>query len=421
MRIAGFFILTIFFPAFAHAAPPTLTTYTISHNTIYPSATSESGFATTTSIDIAFSESVKASIKIMSTSIATSKSLYSSSSVTNPAPKVWDGTNTAGAFVSDGTYTILISATSTTTGLSMTDSSKTITVAVPDTTPPEADDTKVSTAANSASPEYLPIPVLRIFAGTNRTVSSGADTTFTAIVYDSKGNKRDEALVRWSFGDGMQRTGASVLHAYYDPGEYAAVVRATTPDGGNARSEMIITVKSAGIRIVSVSPRGITLANDDSRTLDLSLWRLAMGGREFKIPVDTQILAGRTILFPSRVIDLPITDSASLLYPSGEVASLYPKASTVSHSQPTVPVMGYREVQTVDPIISTRTNVQSYDAEVRAPATATKLAAAGAALPPALLESAPLADTRASSFFRSPWTLSFLGVLILAGTAFILL
>lgn len=417
MRVAGFFILAFLLPTFAHAAPPTLTTYTVSPDTIYPSATAGSVLATTTSIDIAFSESVKASIKILSASGATVKSLYSSTSVTNPSPKVWDGTNTAGASVADGTYTILISATSTATGLSMSDSSKTITVAAPDTTSSAESDTTTLAAASGSPPEYIPIPTLRIFAGGNRTVSSGADTPFVAVVYDGKGNRRDEALVRWSFGDGMQRTGASVLHAYYDPGEYVAVVHVSTLDGGDARSEMVITVKSAGIRIVSVSPRGITLANDDSRTLDLSLWRLAMGGKEFKIPTDTQILAGRTILFPSRVIDLPITDSASLLYPSGEVASAYPKASMVSRPQPPVPVMSYREVQTVDPIISTRTNVQSHDEEVRAPATATELAAAGAAFPPA----APPADTRASSFLRSPWTLSFLGIMTLAGGAFILL
>ncbi len=419
MRIAGFLILAIFLPAFAQAAPPTLTAYTISHDTLYPSATTESGLATTTSIDIAFSESVKASIKILSSSGSMIKSLYSSSGVINPAPKVWDGTNTAGAFAADGTYTILISATSTATGLSMVDSSKTITVATSDTTSSDESGAAPLAAASGSPPEYIPVPALRIFASGNRTVSSGADTPFVAVVYDGKGNRRDEALVRWSFGDGMQRTGASVLHAYYDPGEYVAIVHVTTSDGGDARSEMIVTVKNAGIRIVSVSPRGITLANDDSRTLDLSLWRLAMGGREFKIPADTQILAGRTILFPSRVIDLPITDSAALLYPSGEVASAYSKVPAVSHPQPPAPVVSYKQIQTVDPIISTRTNVQPHDEEVRAPAAPIELGAAGAALSPD--KSVPAADTKLSGLFRSPWTLSFLGVMALAGGAFILL
>ena len=55
-------------------------------------------------------------------------------------------------------------------------------------------------------------------------------------------------MITWSFGDGMRRTGASVYHKYYDSGEYAVVARATTSDGGDARSEIIMTVKNAGIK-----------------------------------------------------------------------------------------------------------------------------------------------------------------------------
>ncbi|MCX6787557.1 MAG: PKD domain-containing protein [Candidatus Kaiserbacteria bacterium] len=420
MRIVGLFALAIFLPAFAHAAPPTLTTYTVSHDTIYPSATVSSGLATTTVIDTAFSEAVKVSIKIVSASGATIKSLYSSSSVTNPAPKVWDGTNVAGAFVAEGTYSIVIAATSTATGISMTDASKTITISAPDAVQSDASDTATASASDTP-PEYIPIPTLRIFAGTDRTVSSGADTPFIAVVYDGKGNKRDEALVRWSFGDGMQKTGANVLHAYYDPGEYIAVVHVSTSDGGDARSELLVTVRDAGIRIAAVSSRGITLVNDDSRTLDLSLWRLSMGGQEFKIPADTQILAGHTLIFSSRIIELPIADSASLLYPNGEVAATSPSGmATVSEDrQPPVPVVSYKKVQTVEPIISTRTKVQSHDEEVRAPAVTTELAAVGAALPPG--KSVPVTDTKLSGLFHSPWTFSFLSVMTLAGGAFIFL
>src|SRR3989344_3770595 len=313
MRIIGLFALTVFFPAFAHASPPTLITYTVSQGTISPSATAGSGFATTTSIDSAFSEQVKVSIKIISAVGATVKSLFSSAGVTNPTPKIWDGTNTVGTFASNGTYTVLISATSTVTSLTMTDSSKTIIVASSgDSGSSDSDSdtptTTTTTATNGAPPEYIPIPTLRIVTGGDRTVSSGADTPFTAVVYDGKGNKRDDALVTWFFGDGMRRTGANVYHSYYYSGEYIAVVHVSTSDGGNALKEMIITVEDASIKITSVSARGISLTNNDSRTLDLSLWRLSMGGKEFKIPADTQILAGRTILFPSQVIELPIAD-----------------------------------------------------------------------------------------------------------------
>ena len=271
-----------------------------------------------------------------------------------------------------------------------------------------ASSTPESTTASQsgAPPEYIPIPTLRIITGGDRTVSSGADTAFTAVVYDGRGNKRDDAMITWSFGDGMRRTGASVYHKYYDSGEYAAVVRATTSDGGDARSEIIMTVKNAGIKISSVSSRGITLANTDSRTLDISLWRLSMGEQEFKIPEDTQILAGRMTLFPSQIIQLPISNTASLLYPSGEVATTYPVV------QPSVPAASYEKVQKVEQIISANTNIQTNDEAVNAPAAANELAAAGAALP---LASLPRAD----SIFRSPGFLGLLGVIALAGSAFI--
>ena len=421
MRIIGLIALLFLSPAYAQAAAPTLTAYTVSHDTIYPSASVESGLATTTSIDIEFSEQVKASIKIMSASGVKVRTLYpisgsSSGPVTNPTPKIWNGLNDAGTRVSEGVYTILISATSTATSLTMTDSSKTITVASADTTPPAP-----QASSSSAPPEYIPIPTLQIITSSTRTVSSGAEVAFTAIVYDSKWNKRDDATVMWSFGDGMRRTGTSVFHQYYEPGEYLAVVRAKTSDGGNVQKEVVVTVKDASIKISSVSSRGITLANSDSRTLDLSLWRLSAGGREFKIPEDTQILAGRTILFPSQVIELPITDSAFLLYPSGEVAATYPAQTkdirSLSLVQPTSRDAGYESVQKVEPIISTKENVPSYEKAVLAPAASTELAAVGAALPP----EPPAPASRAPGIFKSPWTLGLLGVMALSAAAFILL
>lgn len=407
MRIAGLLILILFVPAFAHAAPPALTTYTVSYDTIYPSATADSSFATTTSIDTAFSEQVKVSIKIISAGGSTIKSLYSSSGVTNPTPKIWDGTNTAGTRLDDGTYTILISATSTATSLTMTDSSKTVTIASSDSGSGTSFDSTVTTTVSpsGAPPEYIPIPSLRIITGGDRTTSSGADTAFTAVVYDSRGNKRDDALILWSFGDGMQRTGASVYHSYYYSGEYIVVVHVSTPDGGGARVESIVTVKDASVKIASASARGISLANNSSRELDLSLWRLSAGGKEFKIPAGTQILAGRTTLFPSQVIQLPIADSAVLLYPSGEVAATYPAM------QPSAPAVSYEMVQEVEQITSTKANIQKDEEAVRAPAAAIDLAAAGAAL--------PATPEKSGSIFRSPWFLGLIGVIAFAGTAFI--
>lgn len=72
-------------------------------------------------------------------------------------------------------------------------------------------------------------------------------------------------------------------------------------------------------------------------------------------------------------------------------------------------------VNRVEPIISTKTNIQAYDEAVRAPAPATELAAAGAALP----ASAPAERPESGGLFKSPWFYSLLGVIALAGAAFI--
>jgi hypothetical protein len=273
---------------------------------------------------------------------------------------------------------------------------------------------------------FLPIPSLQIVTGGDRTVSSNADVAFTATVYDNNGNKRDDATISWSFGDGMQKTGNSVFHSYYDPGEYVAVVHACTSDGGDALSQMVVTVEDANIKIVSVSSRGINLANNSSRTIDLSLWRLSSGGQEFTIPTNTEILANHTILFPSQVIELPVSDSAELLYPSGEVAASYPsdtnaQLSSSPMSTNTVQAVDPPAVSKAEPIISGK-NIYN-DEAVNAPAAPTQsVGAAGALLPLAASTSSENAEaTSTTNIIHSPWTLGFLGVIVAAGGAFVLL
>ncbi|MEA1944334.1 MAG: hypothetical protein U9N07_03210, partial [Euryarchaeota archaeon] len=100
--------------------PPTLVTYTISNRTIAPPQT--------TDIDVRFSEQVSATIKIEDTVGNLINQLYSSSGVTNPSPKHWDGTYTNETTVPDGTYIVNVTGVSTTTGLSVIDTSEAITV-----------------------------------------------------------------------------------------------------------------------------------------------------------------------------------------------------------------------------------------------------------------------------------------------------
>ena len=355
-------------------------------------------------------------------------SAFSLTGTTTPLGIIIDGVN-----VSPISYTPIASASNLGNSLQLVDGNWVAAVPTPGTytnssgsnpTPPDIPDTPSDTtdpqpaaSSGSGTPEYLPVPTLRIIESVARTVSSGADVAFSAAVYDGRGNKRDDAVVTWSFGDGIRRVGASVYHQYYSPGEYLAVVRAATPDGGAVQEEIVMTVKDASIRISVVSALGIALTNRDTRTLDLSLWRVVSGGQEFRMPEDTHILAGRTILFSPHVTGLPVAETASLLYPSGEVAASYPETAAMkveTSAQPPAPVVSYKQVQKVEPITSTRTDVQSYEETGLAPTAATDLAAVGAALP-------ELSSSPATGVFKSPWTLGLLGVMVTAAAAFILL
>lgn len=82
----------------------------------------------------------------------------------------------------------------------------------------------------------------------------------------------------------------------------------------------------------------------------------------------------------------------------------------------------YKKAQEVELIINTKENITTHEEAVRAPTVTTEVAAVGAALipvPPASEQKTAPETNRASGIFRSSWTLGFLGVVVLAGAAFI--
>ena len=102
-----------------------------------------------------------------------------------------------------------------------------------------------------------------------------------------------------------------------------------------------------------------------------------------------------------------------------------PTPKTPPPPQPSVSATSYEKVQAaespavsrVEPITNPTKNIQDNEEAVDAPAVATELAAVGAAL----LPEPPGNPSRVSGIFKSPWTLGLLGVIVLAGGAFILL
>ena len=83
---------------------PYLVTYTISNTTISPNG---DGIEDDAEIDVEFSETVAAAIKIENATDVI-KTLYTSASVKDPKPKIWDGTDDSSNIVADGTYQVNI-------------------------------------------------------------------------------------------------------------------------------------------------------------------------------------------------------------------------------------------------------------------------------------------------------------------------
>src|SRR3989344_2949249 len=83
-----------------------------------------------------------------------------------------------------------------------------------------------------------------------------------------------------------------------------------------------------------------------------------------------------------------------------------------SGGQPPAETVSYEKIQTVDQISSTKN--ESINDEVRAPAAATELAAAGAAVPPPKTPAA-------AGLLHSPWVFGLIAVILVAGGIFIFL
>jgi competence protein ComEA len=106
-----------------------------------------------------------------------------------------------------------------------------------------------------------------------------------------------------------------------------------------------------------------------------------------------------------------------------KLKSLITVGTTISSTTPVQPSptpASYNGVQTVEPVIHTKTNIQPHEEAVTAPAAANDLAAAGAPLPPAE-DAASSTPSHASGILQSPWLFGLIGVVVVAGGAFVLL
>jgi competence ComEA-like helix-hairpin-helix protein len=119
----------------------------------------------------------------------------------------------------------------------------------------------VPTQTGGGTPEYIPLPNLRIIMSAPHSVTVGAESPYSVRVFDNQGRLREDALVHWSFGDGVERTGTSVRHAYLEAGTYEVVVEIATSDGGTESTDFEVAAEQLAVSVVSVDERGISVMN----------------------------------------------------------------------------------------------------------------------------------------------------------------
>ena len=285
-----------------------------------------------------------------------------------------------------------------------------------------AQDTQASTGASTYVP---PSAVLTVEAGTDRNAVLETPMHLSASVKAKSGAPDSSTQIAWSFGDGSSATGNPVDKTYRYAGTYLVTVTATN-GLASAEDEFMVVAKRALVRIRAATGDGITIANDADERLDLSGWRLLADTGSFRIPNGTVLLPQANVLFPSNITNLPIAQSATLAYPDGVVAARYPlsqSASRAGSAQPFPSAASSSEEQTVESVFSSSVSGTAHEATaVSAPAAATELTAAGAALSVSTVpEPKESAHPRTSGILRSPWFLSLLGIMTLAGGAFIFL
>ncbi len=292
-------------------------------------------------------------------------------------------------------------------------------------------DTTSSTPATTSTggggvSTYVPPPsALIVNAGPDVTALLEVPLRFSAQVKTKSGTAYPSARVFWSFGDGSSMEGTAVDKTYRYAGTY--VVTATATDGSVTDSDdLIVRAVPAQVQVIVITGQGITIVNDSKIRLDLFDWRLSVDFSSFRIPPGTQILPESRVLFPYEITRLPMLRTVTLLYPNNTVAARNEEKSVpalASEMQPIAPDTSSYVVQTVESVVSRTINTPAREiSQLAAPSATTQLAALGAALPN-LAEQSPTEPTKSSTpaILRSPWTLGLIGVMLLAGAAFIFL
>lgn len=280
---------------------------------------------------------------------------------------------------------------------------------------PSASTTPASSTSSGASTYVPPPSALTVALSGEETVFAYVPMEYRAQAVSKSGEPDSQAQLSWSFGDGSAQSGTVVEKTYEYPGTY--VLSVSAQDGViRATSERVVRVVSAQVGVRVEAGKGIVVTNDTDVRLDLSGWRIESGGTYVRLPHGLIVLPHSSIMLASDVTHLPTDIEAFLWYPGGSLAA----RSGVDALEPVQPLPDPVRIQEVKATISLspgapeRSPQHTYEDAVLAPAAASDLAAAGAPVLPAT-------TTPAHTNRFSPWLVGLVGVVVAAGSAFVLI
>lgn len=281
-----------------------------------------------------------------------------------------------------------------------------------------------SSSSGGSALAYVPPPSsIMLDIGADRAAFVNVPLSFSVAVKTKGGIADPSAQVSWSFGDGSSGSGTRVTKTYRYAGTY--VVSAIASDGdASARAAVVVTVSAAHLAVAAISADGITLSNDGNARLDISGWHLSAEYGSFRFPDGTVLLPEATVLIPWSITNLPVALAATLSYPDGTIAARYPASAPTAPPESTekAPAMT-ASVTVMTPAPAPATTVVA----VHAPRAAA-LAAVAAEVPltsatttPARPIDPPVSASAGLGVLHSGWTIGLLGILALAGGAFLIL
>lgn len=313
------------------------------------------------SLPVKFNTVAVCSVSDATCSRSTAVKYFTQASSFSPTfTRAWDGKNSSGSYIADGSYKVkatikdesgaeaspelsspllLIDSSFSSGGsnnqnqLSNTDNSNNS----GDSNDSDADNDSESgsslsahEAVSTANSAGLGTRKVSVNAGRKRLASVGAPVEFRAVT--SGFRETDGSLeLLWSFGDGAHAYGKVVRHIYALPGTYQVVLNANQADTNQAVSRTSVEVIKPEIKINQATPEFIELKNNSKQEVNLSFWKLKHHGQEFIFPIDTIIAANNSIKLPAGISYLrpDSVDMLTLAYPDGQLA-IMPKVIPVA-------------------------------------------------------------------------------------------